>query len=144
MTGTTISLWGAQGFSGSRLGRNLWACPRNNNMNLREIEKGRSPKRAPLLMRLWQKKQGYIFFSEHTFFAASQVPPAFSQSAAFFAIVTSPAKAGPVKASAKANANVEMSVFIALLLTVVLGGSRRTLFQRLWFHPAPCRHRCGR
>ena len=75
-------------------------------------QKGRSPKRAPLLMRLWQKQQGYIFFSEHTFFAASHVPPAFSQSAAFFAVVTSPAKAGPVKASAKASANVETSVFM--------------------------------
>ena len=79
---------------------------------------------------LLAKEAGYIFFSEHTFFAASHVPPAFSQSAAFFAIVTSPAKAGPVKASAKANANVEIRVFMALLLTVVVGGSERTLFQR--------------
>jgi hypothetical protein len=75
-------------------------------------QKGRSPKRAPLLMRLWPKKQGYIFFSEHAFFAASHVPPAFSQSAAFFAVVTSPAKAGPLKASAKAKANVDTSVFM--------------------------------
>ena len=33
------------------------------------------------------RKGAYIFFSEHTFFAASQVPPAFSQSAGFFAAV---------------------------------------------------------
>jgi hypothetical protein len=43
------------------------------------------------------------------------VPPAFSQSAWFFALVTSPAKAGPVKASVKANANIEMSVFMGFL-----------------------------
>jgi len=61
------------------------------------------------------------------------MPPAFSQSAWFFAVVTSPAKAGPVKASAKANANVEMSVFMDKLLTM-LGGVRRTSFQHLSFH----------
>jgi hypothetical protein len=55
---------------------------------------------------------GYIFFSEHLLVEASQVPPAFSQSAALVAFVTSPAKAGPVKASAKANANMEMSAFM--------------------------------
>ena len=55
------------------------------------------------------------------------MPPAFSQSAAFFACVTSPAKAGPVKASAKAKANVDTSIFMVLLLTVgggVLGELR--------------------
>jgi len=63
------------------------------------------------------------------------MPPAFSQSAAFFACVTSPAKAGPVKASAKAKANVDTSIFMVLLLTVGGGGARRTPFQRLVFHP---------
>jgi hypothetical protein len=48
--------------------------------------------------------------------------------------VTSPAKAGPVKASAKAKANVDTSIFMVLLLTVG-GGARRTPFQRLMFHP---------
>src|ERR1700748_325746 len=51
------------------------------------------------------------------------MPPPFSQSAAFFACVTSPAKAGPVKASANANANVDTSIFMVLLLTV--GGGRQ-------------------
>ena len=62
------------------------------------------------------------------------MPPAFSQSAWFFAFATSPAKAGPVKASAKANANVD-TVFSWTLLLTVLGGARRTPFQRLLFHP---------
>ena len=97
-------------------------------------QKGRSPKRAPLLMRLVAKQQGYIFFSEQAFFAASHVPPAFSQSAAFFAVVTSPAKAGPVKASAKASANVETSVFMAVTPYGLPGGARRTSFQRSPFH----------
>src|SRR4029079_419461 len=49
--------------------------------------------------------------------------PAFSQSAAFFACVTSPSKAGPVKASANANANVDTNIFMVLLLT--FGGGRQ-------------------
>jgi hypothetical protein len=43
------------------------------------------------------------------------VPPAFSQSAWFFAAVTSPAKAGPVKASAKATAIIAMGLFMTFL-----------------------------
>ena len=50
------------------------------------------------------------------------MPPAFSQSAAFFAFVTSPAKAGPVKASAKANANVDTSVFTGRYSLRLSGG----------------------
>jgi|SRR6476660_9838413 hypothetical protein len=52
----------------------------------------------------------YIFFSEHVLVLASHMPPAFWQSASVFAAVTSPAKAGPVKASARAKANIEMIV----------------------------------
>jgi len=44
--------------------------------------------------------------------AASHMPPAALQSASVFAAVTSPAKAGPVKARARATANVEIRVFI--------------------------------
>ena len=40
------------------------------------------------------------------------MPPAFLQSASVFAFVTSAAKAGPVKASAKAKANIETRVFM--------------------------------
>jgi hypothetical protein len=54
----------------------------------------------------------YIFFSEHVLVAASHMPPAFLQSASVFAAVTSPAKAGPTKASARAKAIAEMSVFM--------------------------------
>src|SRR5262245_25780703 len=46
----------------------------------------------------------YIFFSEHALLAASHTPPAFSQSAWVFAVVTSPAKAGPVTATARTPA----------------------------------------
>ena len=59
--------------------------------------KGRRPKPTPSQITPYEKItncQPYIFFSEHTFLAASQAPPAFSQSAAFFAVVTSPANAG--------------------------------------------------
>ena len=57
----------------------------------------------------------YIFFSEHVFVLASHMPPAFWQSASVFAAVTSPAKAGPVKASARVKANIEMRVFMTFL-----------------------------
>jgi hypothetical protein len=66
----------------------------------------------------------YIFFSVQTLFAASHVPPACSQSAWFFAVVTSPAKAGPAKASARTNANTETSVFMTLLHTLCSGGPK--------------------
>src|SRR5262245_66424197 len=56
----------------------------------------------------------YIFFSEHLLAAASHAPPAFSQSAWVFAVVTSPAKAGPVTARATATATIETRAFMAL------------------------------
>src|SRR5262245_34787397 len=49
------------------------------------------------------------------------MPPAFLQSASVIAFVTSWAKAGPVKASAKANTNVHTHVFMGILLTLVCG-----------------------
>jgi hypothetical protein len=60
-----------------------------------------------------QNKDRYIFFSEHVLVAASHTPPALAQSAAVFAVFTSWAKAGPVKASARANAKIEIRVFMA-------------------------------
>jgi hypothetical protein len=47
-------------------------------------------------------------------------------------LVTSPAKAGPVKAIARANANVEMSAFMDILPWLV-GGATKTLAGREWF-----------
>jgi hypothetical protein len=44
--------------------------------------------------------------------AASHVPPAFTQSASVFA-AAAPAKAGPVKASARVTAKIEIRVFMA-------------------------------
>ena len=75
----------------------------------------RAPTEADALANPYEKImkcQPYIFFSEHTFLAASQAPPAFSQSAAFFAVVTSPANAGIANPSASAKASVERSVFM--------------------------------
>ena len=124
---------GTLAVSPQRLAQHVFHSPRLDRLHLTphsaqrsraEQQKGRSPKRAPLFMRLWQKKQGYIFFSEHAFFAASHVPPAFSQSAAFFAVVTSPAKAGPVKASANASAKVDTSVFMDVTPYDCGGGCR--------------------
>src|SRR5262245_485698 len=73
-------------------------------------EKRRPPKRAP---EVPVPEYDYIFFSEHALFAASHTPPAFSQSAWVFAVVTSPAKAGPVTATATARATNEIRAFIA-------------------------------
>jgi hypothetical protein len=50
---------------------------------------------------------------EHVLVASSHTPPAFWQSACVFAAVTSPAKAGPMKASTRITANIEMKVFMA-------------------------------
>jgi hypothetical protein len=69
----------------------------------------------------------YIFFSEQAFVAASHVPPAFSQSAAFLACVTSPANAGTVNPSASVKANVERSVFMAITPTQGYSGEEGTL-----------------
>jgi hypothetical protein len=63
---------------------------------------------------MWPKRRwAYIFFSSHTLVVAFHVPPALAQSASVFAAVTSPAKAGPVKASASVTAKIEIRVFIA-------------------------------
>src|SRR5262245_61361418 len=75
-------------------------------------QKERPPKRAP---ECPVSGYDYIFFSEHALFAASHMPPAFSQSAWVFAVVTSPAKAGPVTATATASAIIDTKVFIDLL-----------------------------
>ena len=74
----------------------------------------RSARPKPTLLRPVQSKRlDYIFFSSHILVVAFHVPPAFAQSASVFAAVTSPAKAGPVKASARANAKIESRVFMA-------------------------------
>ena len=58
--------------------------------------------------------ESYIFFSVHLLVWASHVPPVWSQLALSVAFVTSPAKAGPVKARAGASANVEIRVFMTV------------------------------
>src|SRR6478672_8252102 len=80
---------------------------------LRDTQKGRRPKPTPL-RTVQSERSDYIFFSSHTLVVAFQVPPAFAQSASVFAAVTSPAKAGPVKASARVNAKIERRVFMAV------------------------------
>jgi hypothetical protein len=57
-------------------------------------------------------KASYGFFSAHALVVASHVPPAFTQSASVFA-AAAPAKAGPVKASARVTAKIEIRVFMA-------------------------------
>jgi hypothetical protein len=93
---------------------------------------GRRPNPTPFLV-INVTKGDYIFFSEHLLVAASHMPPALSQSAWVFAVVTSPAKAGPVKARAKANANVETSAFIDVTPLRLLSGAPRELRTN-----APC------
>jgi hypothetical protein len=57
-------------------------------------------------------KSPYGFLSAHVLVAASHVPPAFVQSASVLAAVA-PAKAGPVKANARASASIETRPFMA-------------------------------
>jgi hypothetical protein len=57
--------------------------------------------------RLKQTVGLHLFLFTH-FGGGIHVPPAFAQSASVFAAVTSPAKTGPVKASARINAKIEM------------------------------------
>ena len=71
-----------------------------------QVQKGRRPKPTPFYR--------YIFFSSHILVVAFHVPPAFAQSASVFAAVTSPAKAGPVKASARVTAKVAIRIFMTL------------------------------
>jgi hypothetical protein len=84
----------------------------------------RAPAEADALS-IQTENDRYIFFSEHTFVAAAHVPPAFSQSAAFFAVVTSPANAGIAKPSASAKASVERSVFMVITPTHGYSGGRK-------------------
>ena len=63
--------------------------------------KGRRPKPTPTI----QNREGSLLASDLHLSAASHVPPAFSRSAAFFAVVTSPANAGIANPSAGASRN---------------------------------------
>ena len=73
----------------------------------------RTPAEASALSQSCSQIEAYIF-SEHFLAVASHTPPALSQLALSVAFVTSPAKAGPVKESATANANIETRVFMKL------------------------------
>jgi hypothetical protein len=59
---------------------------------------------------------GSYCFAAQVLVVASQTPPALSQSAFVLAIVTSPAKAGPVKARARVIAKMERRVFMVFSL----------------------------
>jgi len=67
--------------------------------------------------------------------SAFHVPPAASQSALFLALAASPAKAGPVTATAIAKASIEMKLFRFPPLLCLLGNCRprRTLAAGTWF-----------
>ena len=110
----------------------------------------RTPTEVDALSMIQTGKGAYIFFSEHTFLAASQAPPAFSQSAAFFACVTSPANAGIAKPSARARASEERKSSWRLLLHKIArtqnNASSRRRFRRSLVHfreakPTPARPR---
>ena len=73
-----------------------------------------SSKGADRSRRPFTNSMNYIFFSEHTFLAASHAPPAFAQSAAFFAAVTSPANAGIANPRARERASEERRTFMAI------------------------------
>ena len=77
-------------------------------------QKGRRPKPTPL-RDVAKATVALHFVSSHILVVAFQVPPAFAQSVSVFAAVTSPAKAGTVKASPMARASMETRPFLALL-----------------------------
>ena len=105
---------------------NLWSAPgakrwtRLSEEDLRALHQlrhgghNRAPAEASALRILTKRREAYIF-SEHFLAVSSHAPPALSQLALSVAFVTSPAKAGPVKASARAKAIVETSVFMTFL-----------------------------
>ena len=76
-------------------------------------QKGARRSERPLEM---SQQCGLYIFAEHFLAVSSHTPPALSQLALSVAFVTSPApaKAGPVKASARARANIEIRVFMIL------------------------------
>src|SRR6478672_10046525 len=71
-------------------------------------KKGTGRSRRPFFV-MCESDDGYCFFAAHLLVAASHTPPAFVQSASVLAAVGSPppAKAGPVKANARARASIE-------------------------------------
>ena len=73
-----------------------------------------SPTEADALLCSCESDDGYCF-GAHLLVAASHTPPAFVQSASVLAAVGSPApaKAGPVKANARARASIETRPFMA-------------------------------
>jgi hypothetical protein len=79
---------------------------------------------------------GYGFFSAHVLVAASHVPPAFVQSASVFA-AAAPAKAGPVKASARVIANIEMRIFMAFSPLLWIKPQCLNALLRLMFQETP-------
>ena len=95
----------------------------------------RRPKPTPLAFR--KARTAYIFFAEQMFVLASHRPPAFAQSAAVFALVTLPANAGPVKASAKIGGFTNALVCNRC--------SHRRYFRHnhaRWLHSGKCRGLC--
>ena len=104
----------------------------------------RAPAEADAPSNRSKHRSGYIFFSSHILVVAFHVPPAFAQSASVFAAVA-PAKAGPVNASAKATANVEMRIFMGFLRDVWTEPPQMNAFCETAFqeHPPPLRVEIG-
>ena len=74
----------------------------------------RTPPEADARLVNTARHANYIFLAAQVVVLASHMPPALWHSALLFAAVTSPAKAGPVNASARVTANIEIRVFMTL------------------------------
>ena len=66
------------------------------------------------VLNVRKRQWAYILFLEQVLLELCHVPPSLKQSFSVFAAFTSPAKAGPVKASARVTAKIEIiKVFMA-------------------------------
>jgi hypothetical protein len=66
------------------------------------------------VLNVRKRQWAYILFLEQVLLELCHVPPSLKQSFSVFAAFTSPAKAAPVKASARVTAKTEIKVFMAV------------------------------
>ena len=66
------------------------------------------------VLNVRKRQWAYILFLEQVLVESFHVPPSLKQSFSVFAFFTFPAKAGPVKASARVTAKIDIKVFMAV------------------------------
>ena len=76
-----------------------------------------------VVLNVRKRQWAYILFLEQVLLELFHVPPSLKQSCSVFAAFTFPAKAGPVKASARVTAKIEIKVFMAVSPFTESGGN---------------------